>query len=112
MNIFALLSGLLKAIRSLVLMGVGALACSPACAAEPACRSGNARVAFIGDSITGQGGGWLGAGYVFKIHEALSAIYPDGEPDLVPLGGSGMGVGGAGTGTWSQRTGMAPVKGL
>ncbi|MBI5800820.1 MAG: hypothetical protein HZA92_08880 [Verrucomicrobia bacterium] len=93
MNLSTLLLGLLKATRALVLLGVGALACSPASAADPACRSGNARVVFIGDSITGQGGGWLGAGYVFKIREALSAVYPDGKPDLVPLGGSGMGVG-------------------
>jgi lysophospholipase L1-like esterase len=62
-------------------------------AAESAPLNGNARVVFIGDSITGQGGGWLGAGYVFKVREALSAAYPDSKPDLVPLGGSGMGVG-------------------
>ena len=61
-------------------------------AAEPAARNGNARIVFIGDSITGQGGGWLGAGYVFKMREALRAIYPEGKHDLVPLGGSGMGV--------------------
>ncbi len=61
-------------------------------AAEPAASKGNARIVFIGDSITGQGGGWLGAGYVFKMREALSAVYPEGKHDLVPLGGSGMGV--------------------
>ena len=60
--------------------------------AEPATSNGNARIVFIGDSITGQGGGWLGAGYVFKMREALSALYPEGKHDLVPLGGSGMGV--------------------
>ena len=64
-----------------------------AIAADSASLNGNARVVFIGDSITGQGGGWLGAGYVFKVREALSAAYPDAKPDLVPLGGSGMGVG-------------------
>ncbi len=64
-----------------------------AIAADSASLDGNARVVFIGDSITGQGGGWLGAGYVFKVREALIAAYPDAKPDLVPLGGSGMGVG-------------------
>ena len=54
---------------------------------------GNGRIVFVGDSITGQGGGWLGAGYVFKMREALRAVYPEGQHDLVPLGGSGMGVG-------------------
>lgn len=62
-------------------------------AAESAIINGNARVVFVGDSITGQGGGWQGTGYVFKIREALSATYPDAKPDLVPLGGSGMSVG-------------------
>lgn len=64
-----------------------------AIAADSASLNGNARVVFIGDSITGQGGGWLNTGYVFKIREALTATYPDSKPDLVPLGGSGMGVG-------------------
>lgn len=67
--------------------------CIAACAAEPALRDGNARVVFVGDSITGQGGGWQGTGYVFKMREALSAVYPGAKPDLIPLGGSGMGVG-------------------
>ena len=66
---------------------------SVALAAEPALLNGNARVVFVGDSITGQGGGWLGTGYVFKIEEALRAVYPDSKPNLVPLGGSGMGIG-------------------
>lgn len=61
---------------------------------EPsATGNGNGRIVFVGDSITGQGGGWLGAGYVFKMREALRAVYPEGQHDLVPLGGSGMGVG-------------------
>lgn len=64
-----------------------------AIAADSASLNSNARVVFIGDSITGQGGGWLNTGYVFKIREALTATYPDSKPDLVPLGGSGMGVG-------------------
>lgn len=61
-------------------------------AAEPACRQGNARIVFVGDSITGQGGGWQKAGYVFQIRDALQAVYPDSRPDLIPLGGSGMGI--------------------
>lgn len=53
---------------------------------------GETRVVFIGDSITGQGGGWLDTGYVFKMREALSAVHPERTHNLVPLGGSGMGV--------------------
>ena len=60
---------------------------------EPALHEGNARIVFIGDSITGHGGGWQGTGFVFKMREALSAVYPGSKPDLIPLGGSGMGVG-------------------
>lgn len=62
-------------------------------AEQSASRDGNGRIVFIGDSITGQGGGWVNAGYVFKAREALSAVYPGSKADLVPLGGSGMGVG-------------------
>jgi len=53
---------------------------------------GETRFVFIGDSITGQGGGWLNTGYVFKMREALSAAHPERKYTLVPLGGSGMGV--------------------
>jgi lysophospholipase L1-like esterase len=60
--------------------------------AEPATHNGNERMVFIGDSITGQGGGWRGAGYVFKMGDALRAVYPEGKHELIPLGGSGMGV--------------------
>ena len=76
----------IKGLLALHLFGISCFA------AEPATSNGNARIVFIGDSITGQGGGWLGAGYVFKMREALSALYPEGKHDLVPLGGSGMGV--------------------
>jgi len=76
----------IKGLLALLLFG------SACFAAEPATHNGNARIVFIGDSITGQGGGWLGAGYIFKMREALSALYPEGKHDLVPLGGSGMGV--------------------
>lgn len=61
-------------------------------AAEPATNNGTARIVFIGDSITGQGGGWLGAGFVFKIDEAVRATYPAGQHEFAALGGSGMGV--------------------
>lgn len=61
-------------------------------AADPVSRNGNLRVVFVGDSITGQGGGWIGAGYAFQMRDALKTIYPDATHDLVPLGGSGMGV--------------------
>jgi lysophospholipase L1-like esterase len=77
---------LLKSLLALLLYG------NAVSAAEPGTQSGNARIVFIGDSITGQGGGWLGTGYVFKMREALSAVYPECKHDLVPLGGSGMGV--------------------
>jgi len=75
--------------EGLLAMRLVAIACF---AAEPAAGDGNARIVFIGDSITGQGGGWLGAGYVFKMREALSTVYPEAKHELVPLGGSGMGV--------------------
>ena len=51
------------------------------------------RIVFVGDSITGQGGGWKDMGYVFKMRAALAAAHPDEIFELVPLGGSGMGVG-------------------
>jgi hypothetical protein len=50
-------------------------------AANATLRDGNARVVFVGDSSTGQGGGWQGTGYVFKIREALNAVYPGAKPD-------------------------------
>ncbi|MFN0080558.1 MAG: SGNH/GDSL hydrolase family protein [Prosthecobacter sp.] len=80
------LRSLLKALLALLSVGSFCLA------AEPAASNSSTRIVFIGDSITGQGGGWRGAGYVFKMREALSAVYPEGTHDLVPLGGSGMGV--------------------
>ena len=62
-------------------------------AAGPHAGLANARVVFCGDSITGQGGGWLGAGYCFQMEWALKQRHPDATPKLVALGGSGMGVG-------------------
>ena len=61
--------------------------------AEPLSRAGGGRIIFVGDSITGQGGGWQNAGFVFQMRDALGATDPDPTPELVPLGGSGMGVG-------------------
>lgn len=69
------------------------LFCRIAFAEQTVSLNGNERIVFIGDSITGQGGGWQGAGYVFKMREALRAVHPDSKPDLVPLGSSGMGIG-------------------
>ena len=62
-------------------------------AAGPHAGLATARVVFCGDSITGQGGGWLGAGYCFQMEWALKQRHPDATPKLVALGGSGMGVG-------------------
>ena len=81
-----LLRSFIKGLLAVLLFGTSGIA------AEPALK-GNARIVFIGDSITGQGGGWLGTGYVFKMRDALRAVYPEAQHELVPLGGSGMGVG-------------------
>lgn len=51
------------------------------------------RIVFVGDSITGQGGGWLGAGYCFQMEAAIKKAHPGAKPQIVALGGSGMGVG-------------------
>lgn len=76
----------LKTLLSLPLFG------SVCLSAEPANDHGSTRVVFIGDSITGQGGGWNGAGFIFQMRDALRATYPNAISELVPLGGSGMGV--------------------
>ena len=81
-----LLRSFIKGLLAVLLLGTVGIA------AEPALKE-NARIVFIGDSITGQGGGWLGTGYVFKMRDALRAVYPEAQHELVPLGGSGMGVG-------------------
>lgn len=60
---------------------------------KPMLQNGNGRVVFVGDSITGQGGGWLGAGYCFQMEWALKQAHPEATPQLIALGGSGMGVG-------------------
>ena len=81
-----------------VAVAFAALLATPATAAAqpaagPASGLANARVVFCGDSITGQGGGWLGAGYCFQMEWALKQRHPAATPRLVALGGSGMGVG-------------------
>ena len=81
-----LLRSFIKGLLAVLLLGTVGIA------AEPALKE-NARIVLIGDSITGQGGGWLGTGYVFKMRDALRAVYPEAQHELVPLGGSGMGVG-------------------
>ena len=81
-----LLRSFIKGLLAVLLLGAVGIA------AEPALKE-NARIVLIGDSITGQGGGWLGTGYVFKMRDALRAVYPEAQQELVPLGGSGLGVG-------------------
>ena len=81
-----LLRSFIKGLLAVLFLGTSGIA------AEPALKE-NARIVFIGDSITGQGGGWLGTGYVLKMRDALRAVYPEAQHELVPLGGSGMGVG-------------------
>ena len=81
-----------------VAVAFAALLATPATAAAqpaagPASGLANARVVFCGDSITGQGGGWLGAGYCFQMEWALKQRHPDATLRFVALGGSGMGVG-------------------
>lgn len=58
----------------------------------PLFKQDNIRVVFVGDSITGQGGGWINTGFVFQIEKALENIYPDQQRELISLGGSGSGV--------------------
>jgi len=64
-------------------------------AEEPgaALAGGNARVVFVGDSITGQGRN-RPRGFVNVMEIALRTVYPGSNPDLVALGGSGQPVDG------------------
>lgn len=52
------------------------------------------RIIFIGDSITGQG---MNGGYISLIKEGLDAARPESRVTVIPLGGSGQGVG-----TWND----------
>jgi len=54
-------------------------------------KNGNARVVFVGDSITGLGRN-MGCGFAHLMEAGLKATYPDAKPGLVALGGSGQGV--------------------
>jgi lysophospholipase L1-like esterase len=55
-------------------------------------KQGNARVVLIGDSITGQSRNYT-AGFAHQLDWALKQAYPGCQPNIVALGGSGMGVG-------------------
>jgi lysophospholipase L1-like esterase len=63
-----------------------------ALADAPQLKQGNARVVFVGDSITGLSRNYP-TGFAHQIEWALKQTYPGCKPDLVPLGGSGQGVG-------------------
>jgi lysophospholipase L1-like esterase len=59
---------------------------------RPSLKEGSARVVFVGDSITGLSRNHS-AGFVRQIEWALEQVHPGCRPDLVPLGGSGQGIG-------------------
>ncbi|QNN24615.1 hypothetical protein HED60_20845 [Planctomycetales bacterium ZRK34] len=80
----------------LILLGAVVLAPAPAHAADqPAGGSTlrpDDRIVFIGDSITGQG--WNHPrGFIHLIESSLKTKWPDGKWQVIPLGGSGAGVG-------------------
>jgi lysophospholipase L1-like esterase len=54
-------------------------------------KAGNARVVFVGDSITGLSRNYA-PGFAHQIEWALKGTYPGSTPDLVALGGSGQGI--------------------
>lgn len=58
----------------------------------PVLKNGNARVIFVGDSITGQSRN-VASGYAHQFEAAVKAIYPDASPQIISLGGSGHSVG-------------------
>ena len=58
----------------------------------PTLQQGNARVIFVGDSITGQSRN-ANSGYAHQFEAAVKAIYPDSTPQIISLGGSGHSVG-------------------
>ena len=60
-------------------------------ASTSALKGGNARVIFVGDSITGLSRNFA-AGFAHQIEWALKSTYPGCTPDLVSLGGSGQGI--------------------
>ena len=87
----------MKQIRRHVLIALVAGFCclyrAPAEEPAPGLREGNARVVFVGDSITGQSRNRTG-GFANVMEAALRAVYPGSKPDLVALGGSGQPVDG------------------
>ena len=82
-------------IRALLAGGlIGAISCG-VLAEQPGgavtLEGGNARVVFVGDSITGLARN-RADGFAHLMEAALKAVHPDAKPDLVALGGSGQGV--------------------
>ncbi|MFG0250053.1 MAG: GDSL-type esterase/lipase family protein, partial [Phycisphaeraceae bacterium JB051] len=59
---------------------------------EPALKQGNVRLLFVGDSITGQSRN-VRSGYAHQFEAAVKAVYPDSNPQIISLGGSGHSVG-------------------
>jgi len=58
----------------------------------PPLKQGNARVIFVGDSITGQSRN-VKTGYAHQFEAAVRATYPNATPQIISLGGSGHSVG-------------------
>ncbi|MBI5835142.1 MAG: hypothetical protein HZB16_22785, partial [Armatimonadetes bacterium] len=77
--------------RRIRLFALLALVALHAAQAADLLRGGNARVVFVGDSITGLSRNAAG-GWAHQIEWALRQAHPGCQPDLVSLGGSGQGV--------------------
>ena len=60
-------------------------------AAEPLLKQGQARVALVGDSITGLSRNYA-TGFAHQMDWALAQAHPGCRPNFVALGGSGQGV--------------------
>ncbi|OGV59397.1 MAG: hypothetical protein A2X45_22235 [Lentisphaerae bacterium GWF2_50_93] len=65
-------------------------------AADSLVKDGD-RIVFVGDSITGHGGNFGPNGFIGLFKEGLDAARPGSNVTVVPLGGSGQGVG-----SWSN----------
>jgi lysophospholipase L1-like esterase len=83
-------SSLKRRIVAIIVLAVFAAA-SCAGAAEPLLKRGQARVALVGDSITGLSRNYA-TGFAHLMDWALAQTYPGCRPNLVSLGGSGQGV--------------------
>jgi lysophospholipase L1-like esterase len=57
-----------------------------------ALKQGNIRLIFVGDSITGQSRN-VPTGYAHQFEAAVKATYPNSNPQIISLGGSGHSVG-------------------